>query len=189
MTLTEYENIIKEKVDHDPKDPQIYVLLQQFIEQYLVRKKACKTRYDYIEVANTLAEDVYLNILNGTVLNRYMLYFDKCYKRYVKKYYEENKKTFVVPDVPHETINVEDDKEFKIRLCIENLDSLVDELLAESCKYSKYTTVYNNLKLSLILSLLRHEETYFHLNKSQQSYVKTLYSKFINVLDELSGED
>ena len=126
--------------------------------------------------------DICLNILEGITLNRYMLYFDRCYKRYVNKYYKENKKIFIVPENNLE-IPINENKEFQVKLLLNNFDIVIDELLAESCKYSKYSPVYNNLKLSLLLSLLRKEEVYFHLNKSQRSYVKVLYNKLLKVLD------
>lgn len=186
MRLTEYETTIKSKIQQNPNDPSIYEDLQKMILIFLTRKKACKSINDYKDISYLLAGDMYLNIINGTRYNYYLGYLEKVYLRYVLQYYADN----FEPDIVHiedpidleylmdYTSNPQEYDEVCDKCYIERIHTVVDQVMLQSCKYDPNTAAYLNLKLSLVISLLRDAPCYYHLLPEHQFYLNMIIKNF-----------
>lgn len=186
MRLTEYETTIKSKIQQNPNDQTIYEDLQKMILIFLTRKKACKSANDYEDISYLLAGDMYLSIINGTRYNYYLGYLEKVYLRYVLQYYADN----FEPDIVHiedptdleylmdYTSNPQEYNEICDKCYIENIKTIVDQIMIQSCKYDSDTTAYLNLKLSLVVSLIRDTPTYYHLLPEHQFYLNMIIKNF-----------
>lgn len=187
MKLTEYEVLIKTLVKKNPQDPEIYNNLQKMIEMFLRRKKVCNCRKDYEDLSYVLAGDMFMKIYQGDKIDYYLGYLEKVYRPYAHRYYDEN-------DV--ERINVEDvtDRDSYKRslygsndydtiiskLFLEEMEDIINEVMLQSCKYDPSGPAFLNLKLSLVLSLIKGEEVYYNLSPDQKFYLKLIIANFHN---------
>lgn len=186
MRLTEYETTIKSKVNNDPNDPSIYEDLQKMILIFLSRKKACRSGKDYEDISYLLAGDIYLSITQGTRYNYYLGYLEKIYMRYVLQYYSENSdpEIFYTEDpldalsLSDYTYQVEEYNMICDRVYLKDIGKLVEQVMNQSCKYDPNSLVFLNLKLSLLLSLLRREPVYYHLQPEHQFYLTMIIKNF-----------
>lgn len=187
MRLIEYEQKVKELIKTDKNNPEIYNLLQEMIYIFLCRKKI-GTITEKKDVSYTFAGDVYMSILSGVDITYFLGYFEKKYKEYFKEYYRNTR--FNEPyDPSYDEIKlnkllVSSTEEFnKIidKVDLSNINKIIDKVFS-SCKYNKNSKFYLNLKLSLVLSLIRNDISSFHLNHELDEYLRLLVILFYNEL-------
>ena len=184
MRLIEYEQTIKDLVKKDRNNPEIYSLLQEMILMFLRRKKSPGGPQEVEEVSYTMAGDIYLKIINGEDINYFLGYFDKKYKEYFKDYYESGRYTEPYdPSINDKEVlrRSSGSQEFsKVinKLYLKDIGKIVDKVMEKSCKYKYQSKEYLNLKLSLMISILRNTKFEFHLNQEQSFYLKLLIVAF-----------
>ena len=185
MRLTEYEELIKKLVSVDRNNPEIYINLQQMIEMFLRRKKVCNCSKDFQDLSYVIAGDLYLQILDGYNVDYLLGYLEKVYRKYAHAYYNESKlSTISYDEAQADPTFVQNGSSVYEYNCVNNkvylqdIIRVVDEVMMNSCKYEPMSTAFTNLKLSLILSLLRGTEVHFHLNKEQGFYLKLILTNF-----------
>ena len=190
MRLLEHESLIKSKVKSDRKDPEIYNLLQRMTFMFLKRKRVGQTEKDREDISFMIAGDLYMRIVNGEDFSYFLGYLEKIYKEYLEKFYEGYKNQVQLDpsiDVNHEILGnptVFDYYRLNNKVYLKEIYRVIDELMDESCKYKRQSRDYLNLKLSLVLSLLREEITNFHLGPEQTFYLKLLIVKFYSKVKE-----
>lgn len=183
MTLAEYEAKINTLLDEDVNNQEAYELMIKMIKYFLVSKRCCKCDEDYTDIAQLITEDFYLKIVDNNPVKAYLGYLNKSWRRYVSEYYryerevidttEDNFLSYVKKDLFGE-YSVVDFMNTENVIYLEKIQKTIEYVMETSCKYDHDSAVYINLELSLILSLLRGEEVYFHLNKEQEFYLKLL---------------
>lgn len=190
MTLTEYANKISDLTANNKDDPEIYSTLQPMIEMFLRRKKVCNCSRDYSDLSYVIAGDLFMSISNeNLVISNILGYLEKIYRKYAHTYYNEHSG---LNQVSFEDVSGKDLHEFGRynyqsdvdeiinKTYLLNIKSIVDDVLVSSCKYDICSKAYHNLKLSLVLSILRGQEVCFHLTKEQEFYLKLIYTNFHN---------
>lgn len=193
MRLVEQEQMIKRMVREDISNPEIYNCLQKMILMFLKRKKAPGNCQRYEEVSYTMAGDIYMKLLEGETVDYFLGYFDRKYKEYFREYYESEK--YDIPFDPSldeymslgQNFGVQDFHNAINKLYLEDIERVVDKVM-EKCKYVKCSSAYINLKLSLMISILRNELTTFHLDEGQSLYLKFLIVAFYEEIKK-SGID
>lgn len=185
MRLVEYEELIKSQIKDNRRNPEIYTNLQKMIEMFLRRKKVCKTTKDYQDMSYLLAGDIFMKIINGEDISYYLGYLEKVYRKYAHQYYKDNSSEIIEYD---DSTNVEEllygyrssyaYEYIGNKLYLENIGKVIDQIMYQSCKYDPESSAFNNLKLSLILSILRNQEVSFHLNHEQTFYLKMILTNF-----------
>lgn len=184
MRLLDYESLIKCKIKLNREDPSIYDLIQKMTFMFLKRKKVCRSEKDREDISFVIAGDLYMRILDGEDFSYFLGYLDKIYKEYLDKFYEGYKNQVQFDpsiDVNHEILGnptVFDYYRLNNQVYLKEIYRVIDELMDETCKYKRQTKEYLNLKLSLVLSLIRGEVTCFHLEPDQSLYLRLLIVKF-----------
>ena len=184
MRLLELESSIKSRIRESKDDPEIYNLLQKMTFMFLARKKACKNEKDREDISFIIAGDLYMRILDGEEFSYYLGYLEKIYREYLCKFYEGyNNHLPLDPsiDANHELLGsptLFDYYRLNNQIYLKEIYRVIDELMDETCKYKPQTKEYLNLKISLILSLIRGETSFFHLGEEQKFYLKFLVVKF-----------
>ena len=64
------------------------------------------------------------------------------------------------------------------KLYLKDIGKIIDKVMEESCKYKYQSKEYLNLKLSLMVSILRNSKFEFHLSQEQSFYLKLLIVAF-----------
>lgn len=184
LTLNEQEELIKELVSKDRSNPEIYVMLKDMTLIFLYRKHACDYKEEYEDIAHTIATDMYMKIYAEHVTyNHYLGYLNSVYKRYIQKYREEISTSLSYEEIAgtallNKTVIENPFSKINNKVYLEDINTIIDKLMSRFCKYDAWSCAFNNLKLSLILTILRGEETSFHLNAEQSAYLGLLISKF-----------
>ncbi len=185
MRLTEYENIIKNKVQKNNHDETIYEDLQKMIYTFLQRKKACRSSRDYEDVSYIIAGDLFMMISNNKEISCYLGYLEKIYLRYVLAYYKENTSEEVISFEDAELektliyLGSSDDYNYiDNKLYLSDIVKVIDKVLKYSCKYSPNHLASLNLQLSLVLSLLKENTIIYHLTPDQGFYLEMVVTNF-----------
>lgn len=184
MRLIEYEQTIKDLIKENRNNPEIYNLLQEMILMFLRRKRSPGGPQELEEVSYTMAGDIYIKIVAGEDINYFLGYFDKKYKEYFKDYYEVERYTEPYdPSLNDKEIwrrseGSQDFSKVLNKLYLKDIGRIVDKVMEESCKYKYQSKEYLNLKLSLMVSILRNSKFEFHLSQEQSFYLKLLIVAF-----------
>ncbi len=191
MKLKEYDLLIQNLVDKDKSNEEIFIHLQKMIEMFLWHKKCCDCANDVETISYTMAEDIYLDILNGRPFKQYLSYVSTVYHKYLRECYDKN----IIRQLNYDDIIAYKEREHEriathsqeihnteSKVYLENISNTIDRVLHYSCKYDENTAAYINLKMSLMLSLYRGYLVYFHLTKEQEFYLKLIVTNFYNTI-------
>lgn len=188
MKLKEYEDLIKKQFEENKCNEEIYINLQKMIEMFLRRKKVCNCSKDYEDVSYIMAGDLYLKFINEEKTPDHLLgYLARAYQSYAHEYYDEN--SGALGQVPVEEIRTTvfspSSYSYEVncvnsRVYLQEIVRVIDEVMMNSCKYDPNSVAFMNLKLSLILTILKGEITSFHLNQEQTFYLNLIYTNFKN---------
>jgi len=190
MLLLEKESHIRELIKKDPSNPEIYTELQSLIYNFLARKAVANNRGDREDIAWTLAADMFMKIQQGDLNGLMIPYISRVYLRYVEEYYTVNGTYFIQLDPSIDADNAPGiiftsiDKEFDkalIRTYLSDIKRMVD-LVMENSKYKYKSNSYNNLELSLILSLYNEKLTPYHLSEEEKFYLRVLVENFYDFI-------
>ena len=189
MKLVEYEVLIKKQVAEDLNNPEIYNNLQRMILMFLQRKKVCHCLKDYEDMSYLLAGDVYMKILGGEKIGYFLGYLEKVYRKYAQQYYKDHSSEFIYyddsDDFADTVFNQFSHYDYDCvnnKIYLEKIWKVIDQVMASSCKYDRMSRAYLNLRLSLVLSLLRGRETCFHLEPDQKFYLKFIMTNFCSII-------
>lgn len=178
MILKDEEVQIKDKVKINRENPEIYQQLQKMIFIFLRRVKAPGSLQDLEEVSYTMAGDIFLKIVQGEDINHFLGYFEHYYKGYFRSYYDSEKYgTLQDPLNSHIMTNISSTSEYRKVLnkqYLTEIEKVIDTVMNESCKYRYDSKAYLNLKISLVLSLIKGVNVNFHLDPEQLSYLKLM---------------
>ena len=190
MRLLDHESAIKTLLKTNREDPEIYDHLQKMTFIFLRRKKVCRNDKDREDISFTIAGDLFMRLIQGEDFSYFLGYLDKIYKEYLDKFYEGYKDH--VPfdpsiDANHEILgnpSVFDYYRLNNEVYLKEIYRVVEQLMDEACKYRRDSKEHINLRLSLVLSLIRGEVTSFHLEPEHTFYLKLLVVKFYNKVKE-----
>lgn len=184
MRLVEYEYSIKTRIKKDRNDPDIYQELQRMIYMFLRRKRVGNCPKDVEDISYMIAGDLYMDILEGVEITFFLGYLDKIYKNYVSKFYEgiQGQVPFD-PSIDANQVILGNPSTYdyvyaRNKIYLEDIQRVVDKVMEDTCKYKPWTPAYSNLKISLMLSILRDEFVSFHLQPEQEFYLKLIIVQF-----------
>lgn len=184
MKLLEYEQSLKSRMTKDITDPQIYTDLQEMILMFLRRKHATRCYKDSEDLSHIIAGDLYIQLINKELNVEYYLgYLDKIYHSYVRDFYGESLDE--LPFDPSIDVNAEilghpstyDFVYARDKIYLQDIGKVIEYFLDRTCKYSEMS-VYNNLEISLLLSVLRGRLVNFRLTDEQFIYLRLLVVRF-----------
>lgn len=187
MRLIDYENRIKEMVKEDKNNPEIYDWLFNLLYIFFKRNKIIRKDSECVEVAQIGATDLYNKIYNGMEFYALLGYINVVYKAYLYEY----RKSYC-----SEIIDATDNKDLSDAIIlmsasssisqrtnyekilnqeyIDNLENTIDYILDKS-KYLKWTKIYYNAKMSIMLSMLYGRFNPYDLDEHNINYVRMLY--------------
>ena len=180
MKLYEYESKIKEQIEEDVNNPELFLNIQRVTGYFLRRKKACHCAGDYADVACHIAEDIYMDLLEGKRFTHLYGYLNRIYRTYVIEYYKDYGPDVISFD---EHIKLKDivrdpaaymNNYLNNRFYLLEIGKVVDQTMLDSCKYTYNSKDYINLKVSLLLTTLRGDNSYFHLDEAQSYYLNLM---------------
>lgn len=186
MKLYEYESKIRDQIENDINNPELFLDIQRVTGYFLRRKKACHCARDYTEIACHIAEDVYMDLLDGKRFDHLYGYLNRIYRTYVIQYYKDYGPDVISFD---ENIKLKDivqdpaaymNNYLNNRIYLLEIGNVVEQTMLDSCKYVSDSKAYLNLKVSLLLTTLRGDTSYFHLDEAQSFYLNIIKVNFYN---------
>ena len=175
----EKEDYIKELISKDRTDGEIYSNLRELIIAYLAKKKCCNNKREIQELSHDIATEMYFNIADGADYYHILGWLEKNHKRYVNDYLVSQRE-IIDADVSDEMVYNTTSESFHLilnKVYLSEISKVIDETM-RNCRYRKGTPKYNNLRLSLTLSLLRNKNVNYHLEKEDINYLPVLISDF-----------
>ena len=188
MNLIEYEQTIKGLVKENKSNPDIYNYLQEMTLLFLRRKKPLDSSQYLLDVSYTIAGDIFLKIIDGADMTYYLGYLERIYRDYLREEKAYLSKTFPFEEVyehteiPELIIPPISLKDAANEIYLKKINQVIERIMKKCCKYRQRSKEYLNLKLSLVLSILRDTRTYFHLEEEQIVYLDFL---LVRLYDEL----
>ncbi len=206
MKLAELEKNVVRKIEKDINDPEVFNALRDLIYYWLLRAKKLRKTADAHNVATEMAGDLYMKALGGQVIDYWLPYIRASYGHYLKNYKEYNyKQYFNLTGDPEAVVSMAE--LFNGSLSLSNfsaatfsevsdidficsLPKFIDSLIEDSCRYTKSSHVLN-LKISLLLGLVRSSDPVFRIPTGDSNYIKFLKNEFrsrlISTLKESSA--
>lgn len=188
MNLIEYEQTIKGLVKENKSNPDIYNYLQEMTLLFLRRKKPLDSSQYLLDVSYTIAGDIFLKIIDGADMTYYLGYLERIYRDYLREEKAYLSKTFPFEEIyehteiPELIIPPISLKDAANEIYLKKINQVIERIMKKCCKYRQRSKEYLNLKLSLVLSILRDTRTYFHLEEEQVVYLDFL---LVRLYDEL----
>lgn len=179
-TITQYNDDVFELIKKGVQENQneIYLNLYQLTRLVVKRAKWIRNNnYDLDYFCEVIAGDIMLNILNDTYhFKNFPAFIHKVMPQYYAELftyrYREVDFSDCAPEVIEHFLDGEqighavafDLERIDNKLYLENFNKIVDTVFLSSCKYYPGTKEYNNLKVSLGLSLVRGYTVGYHIS-------------------------
>jgi len=196
MRLTELEEIIGNQIKENRNNPEIYNNLYSLIYRFLLRKKVCRSSSDANEIACDMTSDLYFKITKGFDCDHIFGYLEKIYHNYISRFYRSLREVISLDtsDLTKDIIynrSFTDYEDAINKVYLSDISKVVDHVMENSCKYKIGSKSYENLKISLIISMIRGKEFSFHLDNEQEFYLKLIITNFKNHVleDKLCPEE
>lgn len=190
MRLTERERLIRSMEEEDISNPEIYPQLFELAFGIIQYKKWVELAKDAKEIAEYIAEDMFLTIRNGTLIYAPLEWIRRRIQGYIVRYRKENNTEIIsIADDPALKEGIEymstgsskstqqDYVRIYERDYIDKLGLVVNEIM-DSSRYKKNSTEYLNLRTSLMLSVLRGSQIDYHLDEECSRYLHQLIIQF-----------
>lgn len=193
MRLNDREKQLIKYIDiNGVKDPKVYDLIYDLSYRFLRYKKSINNENDIVGISNIIAEELYLKVYNGKKIYKWLSYIDKYkYTAYsiwssltgreiidtdgdLQLYYVMRS----ISTSSYATI----DKDIDNRDYIENISNTLDTILYNT-RYNPISIEYMNLKVDIMLSLIKGEYIEYFNNGKQNNYNRLVYNY---LLEELS---
>jgi len=185
--LTNIENELHKMIEEDVNNPEIYNQLVKLVIGHLMQQKACDYHIEeYYELPYLIASDLYMRTLKKADIKSYLGYLDKIYKKYVNYYRHECGFYHHSLDTELENLDLHPEiygfsyEKLINKIYLSEISSIINYLVYNS-KYKITDKDFNNLKISISLSLMNNEYVYFHLDEEKQVYVRYM----VRVLKEM----
>lgn len=196
LNFKEAEEKLHQLIENDRSDENIYILLHDITFNYLFNVlNPGSIYYDYEVISWDLAADLFLRIRNGAKIDHYIGYISHILKMYYLRNYEKENWSIII-----DTSN-----DHKLKNAIEvscignrNNDYVKLENLLTGIYFTQFETILNdviksskfeyisknrlNLQISILLTLLKGQYTYFRLPEDIKPYVGVLIVQIKNKL-------
>lgn len=187
MRLVDIEIELKQLIENNASDMDVYNKIYDLVYRFLKYKKALNNEFEYEETASIGAEDLFLKIYNGMPIVSWIGYINLSHFAYIrefkKKYYSEVIPTEGNPKLaegitlmsaasllqnPFDFLKTEN-----LEYIENGIEHTINKILDNSV-FLNYTKEYYNAKVSIILSILLGKFVVFG-DKKDKNYIHILY--------------
>ena len=188
MKQKDIEARLSKLQDENPQDPEIYELLVQLTANMLRSQNWLLADIDFDNVSHDVAADLYMYVYT----QKYHIEFWRAMAYRLIKFCHVKKQRKIAMTQVFDTYNDPTRRELIFKTCTSYTNSyekeaavaenkaylsdirLVIEEVLNNSKFNKSSSDYLNLYTSVCLSLLKGEDTYYHLNEGLHPYVRIL---------------
>lgn len=189
MRLIEIEDQIKDMIKEDVKNPEIYYKIWDLAYFWLKRNKKMSYDNEAREVADLIAEDLYLKVYMGKPVYSWIGYIAISYISYIKMWRKENTTEIIdtreSPEVAETLIemstssNISSQANYDLILSevyLNEMSEVINSVLEES-RINIDTKDWLNARITLLLSLERGEYIPYRLTEENSQYCRMLLTK------------
>lgn len=192
--LVDIENNIKKLISEDINNPEIYNQIYDLVYFWLKRNKKMSYDQDAKEVAQMMAEDLYLKAYNGKPVYSWLGYISISYIAYIKAWRKDSRSEIIDaierPDVAEKLVEMCVSKDTSNSyntvlsdVYIDQINNVIDNILEDS-RIEVFSSKCLNYKASLQLSLQRGKFVSYRLSEGDINYCSMLYKKLYNKIYE-----
>ena len=186
MRVKEVEDVY----EREDSDPILYKKIRELAVGLIIVNDMGRYRHEIENIAHRLAKDMYMRIKDGELHVEYSWkrYIEKTLRGHQKDYLQETRKQIFESRDPYEKSQLkqtalssslslmQDYKKVEIKDFLERLPNLVKKFYDSLCKFSQDYPYYNDLYISLALSIIKKEVVAFGIPESLEPYLSLLYS-------------
>ena len=177
-------------ISEDVENPEIYNKIYDLAYFWLKRNRKMSYDSDAREVAEFIAEDLYLKAYKGKPVYSWLGYISISYISYIKAWRKSNRSEIIDiverPDVAEKLLDmcVSKDTECNYNniisdVYINQINNIIDNVLEKS-RIEVFSSVWLNCKISLQLSLQKGSFISYRLSEGDSNYCNMLYKKLYN---------
>lgn len=192
--LIDIENNIKKLISENINNPEIYNQIYDLAYFWLKRNRKVSYDQDAREVAQLIAEDLYLKAYNGKPVYSWLGYISISYLAYIRTWRKDNRSEIIDvierPDVAEKVLEMciskDSSNSYNMVLSdvyIDQINNVIEGILDES-RIEVFTSRWLNYKVSLQLSLQRGKFISYRLSEGDSNYCSMLYKKLYNKIYE-----
>lgn len=198
MNLKLFSDKIREQIEEDPNNPEIFNNLK-LLAHFYFRGTKFVNKEQYLEtISNIAAEDMYMKIYKGMDMKNPISYLYSYRYTYLKEMqkldypdiidtqdldYGYDMSMAIIQMCSGSSMAFDDDYNIVIiKDYLKRIPNLVDSILSKCCRYNKGTSIYKNIYTSILLSLLKNETVTFFISSTLHNYLLLMLNK---VRDEL----
>lgn len=180
MRMYDKESSVKQRLKENVRDESVFNDLKDIAEFVLRQHGFCRNSLEYDELSIMIAEDVWMSFIDGEPIDHIFGWIDRRLPMYGRKYYTSQ--SFIQLDdilldlsqKPHWM------KEYSLvinKIYLEEIYRVAEEVIHKHSRF-KSEKSNRNLMISLLLSIIRDEETYFHLTDEEKPIIHLLMISF-----------
>lgn len=196
MRLVEMENELKELIEKDVNNPEIYNKIYKLSEYYLNWRKLLTNSTEVEEVATIMAEDLYMKVYKGGYIKSWIGYMRLYCKAAIRVWRKMTSSEII--DVSNDLELAEsivtmsttypksfEDEKIIDEIYFDNIPQVIDTIMQRISRYPKYTKAYMNCKLCILLSINVGRFISYNLDKETRSYARLIYNVILdNILKD-----
>lgn len=197
MRINDLEKKLKRAIEEDVNNPDVYNMIFELSKYYLKQNKVLSCTIPLEEVAHLMAEELYMKILRGGEINKWLGYMNFAYKQAVGTWQKMFGREFIDCrddyDLENAIVSMSVAGGYELtpfqhlydNSYIEGLTVQINKLM-DASRCVEGTSEYMNVRLSLILSMTHGMFVSYHLDDSQRQYANALLNALqIMIRDDL----
>ncbi|WJZ23558.1 hypothetical protein LIS04_130 [Listeria phage LIS04] len=183
--IRELESVVKQIYGEDRTNPDLYLALRNLAEKLLVVKKLATTRDEVQAISHHLASDLYMDILAGKEVQSWTKYVYLRLFKYREYYIKDKGKQFFTAKNTSQVDEIKnlhsgskyyfnDMANVEYEDLISQLPKVFMEKYVELVRYTKNHPDYDNLLLSVIITVTRDQVFLYKVPEHYSSYVRLM---------------
>lgn len=186
-SLISIESRINTLINSNDICDEIYTLLKEMVRILILRKRLLTNPQEIDDISCEYAGDVYVKIINGFRVQYWVAYTSKCLMRYIISYRNTYYPVIIDASEDYELTQALINMNYSSSLSYkEEFDDLINKTYITSiikiikksynknCRYIPGSCEFNNLYLSILLSLAKGKEVYYDLSPDLVEYLSII---------------
>lgn len=201
MRLIEIEDKLKQLIEEDINNPEVFNTINKLIYLHIKRRKLVSYDRDAQEIAILMAEDLYMKILRGEPLYSWLGYISKACIGYIRKYRKMNSSEIIDTTGNYELMESiiqlssasydMSQKDYNVVIAKMSLDSMteiIEETIEKACRYDRFSSQYTNFVISAYISLIKNEVCTMFLDESESMQFRIIFAKVKEAIQNNYGD-
>ena len=201
MRLIEIEDKLKQLIEEDINNPEVFNTINKLIYLHIKRRKLVSCDRDAQEIDILMAEDLYMKILRGEPLYSWLGYISKACIGYIRKYRKMNSSEIIDTTGNYELMesiiqlssasydmSQKDYNTVIAKMSLNNVTEIVEGTIEKVCRYDRFSSQYTNFVISAYISIIKNEACTIFLDESESMQFRIIFAKVKEAIQNSYGD-